>query len=53
MVKENLGFKCLNCGFKSDKKKDWVITETDIKCKKCNRKSVYPIDINKGVKLSD
>lgn len=50
MVKEILGYECLVCGLKSDKRKDFKITEEDVRCKKCNG-YVYPMNKEKGVKL--
>ena len=44
------GYECLSCGLESNLKTDFVITEEDVRCKKCGG-SVYPMNIEKGVEL--
>lgn len=46
-----LGLKCFSCETKSDKRKDWTITEEYIKCKNCGSFDIYPMDIKQGVVL--
>jgi DNA-directed RNA polymerase subunit RPC12/RpoP len=50
-MKIKKGYECFSCGLKSDLRKDWIIKEDDIKCKKCGSYNIYPMDINKGVIL--
>ena len=51
MKKVVRGFVCRNCGFASNCFEDWVITEDDIKCKRCGSSNVEPTDIQLGVSL--
>jgi len=47
---EILGYECLSCELQSNLEIDFIITEEDVRCKKCGG-SVYPMNIEKGVEL--
>ena len=47
----NKGFKCDDCDWISSYRKDWVITERDVKCKNCGSIAVNPYNIEQGVML--
>lgn len=51
MKKTFRGYICRNCDFSSNKRKNWIITEDDVKCKRCGSSNVEPTDLELGVVL--